>query len=144
MLAIKRFRFNEKLYAKQAFAIRNQVFVIEQHVDTELEYDEFEESSHHYLVLMDGQAIGTARWRETDKGIKLERFAILKEFRDKKTGTHLLEKVMKDVIPFQKPIFLHAQLRAISFYERYGFKCVGPMFVEADIEHFEMVFAVGG
>ena len=141
MLAIKRFRFNEKLYAKQAFAIRNQVFVIEQHVDPDLEYDEFEDPSQHYLVLMDGLAIGTARWRETDKGIKLERFAILKEFRDKKTGTQLLEEVMKDVIPLQKPIFLHAQLRAIPFYERYGFKCVGPMFIEADIEHFEMVFA---
>ncbi len=144
MLAIKRFRSDEKLYAKQAFAIRNQVFVIEQHVDPDLEYDEFEGPSQHYLVLMDGQAIGTARWRETNKGIKLERFAILKEFRDKKNGTHLLNEVMKDVIPYKKPIFLHAQLRAISFYERYGFKCVGPMFIEADIEHFEMVFAVGG
>ena len=143
MLAIKHFRSDEKLYAKQAFAIRNQVFVIEQHVDTELEYDEFEESSHHYLVLMDGQAIGTARWRETDKGIKLERFAILKELRDKGTGTHLLKEVMKDVTPFKKPIFLHAQLRAIPFYERYGFKCIGPMFIEADIQHFEMVFTVG-
>ncbi|MCK5839625.1 MAG: GNAT family N-acetyltransferase [Bacteroidales bacterium] len=132
------------MYDQKAFTIRNQVFVIEQHVDPDLEYDEFEGSSQHYLVIMDGQAIGTARWRETDKGIKLERFAILKEFRDKKTGFYLLNEVMKDVIPFQKPIFLHAQLRAISFYERYGFKCVGPMFVEADIEHFEMIFVVGG
>jgi len=144
MLEIKRFRFNEKLYAKQAFAIRNTVFVIEQHVDPELEYDEFEYPSQHYLVIMDGKAIGTARWRETDKGVKLERFAILKNFRDKKTGTQLLEEVMKDVIPFKKPIFLHAQLRAISFYERHGFKCVGPMFIEADIEHYKMVFTAGG
>ena len=65
---------------KTVFAIRQTVFVEEQEVDPALEYDEFESGSHHYLVLKDNQPAGTARWRKTNKGVKLERFAVLPEF----------------------------------------------------------------
>jgi predicted GNAT family N-acyltransferase len=125
---------------EQAFAIRGKVFVEEQKVPREEEYDEFEDSSRHYLGLINGTPAGAARWRITDKGVKLERFAVLPEFRSKAVGGEILKRVLKDVntdAPGRK-VYLHAQLPAIQFYERHGFKAVGGQFSECDIEHFKM------
>ena len=126
--------------AKQAFEIRQKVFVEEQNVDPVLEYDEYEQTALHYLMTVDNIPIATARWRETAKGIKLERFATLASHRNKGLGAIMLQRVMKDVISFGGKIYLHAQLNAIPFYERQGFVIKGEQFTEADIEHFVMEY----
>ena len=95
MLIIERFSFNNQHLYNISLAIRTEVFVIEQNVDPILEYDEFEESSQHYLIYFDEKPVGTARWRETTDGIKLERFAVLKDYRNKQIGDQLLKQVMK-------------------------------------------------
>ncbi|RLD39809.1 MAG: GNAT family N-acetyltransferase [Bacteroidetes bacterium] len=128
--------------AKQANQIRQEVFVEEQNVDPVLEYDEYESVATHYLLFVEGIAVATARWRETSKGIKLERFATLCSHRNKGLGAILLQDVMDDVLPIGKNIYLHAQLNAISFYERQGFAIIGEQFTEADIEHFEMKYSI--
>jgi len=124
--------------ADQANQIRQVVFVEEQNVDPKLEYDEFETDATHYLFFVEGQAVATARWRETSRGIKLERFASLKEYRNKGLGALMLEDILEDILPLGKEIYLHSQLKAIPFYERHGFITEGEMFTEADIEHFTM------
>jgi predicted GNAT family N-acyltransferase len=126
--------------AKQAFEIRQKVFVEEQNVDPVLEYDEYEQTALHYLLTADHTTVATARWRETDKGIKLERFATLTSHRNKGLGAIMLQRVMKDTIPLGKKLYLHAQLNAISFYKRHGFVIKGEQFTEADIEHFVMEY----
>jgi len=123
---------------EQANRIRRKVFVEEQHVDPALEYDEYEDCSVHYLLSVEGIPVTTARWRETDRGIKLERFATLASHRNMGLGAILLEDILNDLSTLRKPIYLHSQLKAIPFYERYGFVTVGNQFTEADIEHFEM------
>ncbi len=140
MFAIKRFSFTEKEFAESAFAIRRQVFVEEQGVDPALEYDH-EEEAHHYLLLLGDKPVATARWRETDKGIKLERFAVLPSFRNRGIGEIILKEVLKDVHQTEKVIYLHSQLKAVSFYERSGFKKSGEMFSEAGIDHFLMKYS---
>ena len=125
--------------AKQASQIRQEVFVEEQNVDPALEYDEHEKSALHYLLSVEGMPVATARWRETSKGIKLERFATLVPHRNKGLGAILLEDIMDDILPLGKKIYLHSQLKAIPFYERHGFKKIGEQFSEADIDHFEMI-----
>lgn len=125
------------------FEIRTKVFVEEQQVDRSEEFDGFESGSLHYLGSWDGKPAGTARWRFTEKGIKLERFAVLKEFRNKGVAAAVLQQVLADVIPFKKRIYLNAQVTAIGFYERFGFKKEGPMFVEANIDHFVMTYNPG-
>ena len=119
--------------------IRYEVFVEEQKVDESEEYDEFEETSHHFLALADGKAVGTARWRKTEKGYKLERFAVLKEFRGMKIGEEILRFVLEEVIPKAqselKPIYLHAQLQALPFYAKQDFEPYGLEFDEANIMH---------
>jgi len=139
MIEVKRFTIEDKNLAKQAFAIRRKVFVDEQGVDQNLEYDK-EDQSNHYLLLLSGKPIATARWRETEKGTKLERFAVLPEFRNRGFGEIILDAVLKDVKPLGKTIYLHSQVRAVSFYERNGFAKEGEMFVEAGIEHFYMKY----
>ncbi len=137
MAEVKRFNFNEKELAKQAFAIRRKVFVEEEGVDPDLEYDH-EEEAQHYLLLLGGKAIATARWRETEKGIKLERFAVLPEFRNRGLGGIILKEVINDVVPLGKAIYLHSQLRAVPFYERNGFVKEGEIFYEAGMGHYLM------
>jgi predicted GNAT family N-acyltransferase len=137
MYEVKRFSFADKDLANQAFAIRRKVFVEEEGVDPNLEYDH-EEEAHHYLLLLGGKALATARWRETEKGIKLERFAVLPGFRNRGLGGIILREVINDVVPLGKVIYLHSQLRAVPFYERNGFVKEGEIFYEAGMGHFLM------
>ena len=124
-----------------AFTIREKVFVEEQGVPTADEYDQYEKTAHHYLATCNGVPCGAARWRQTDRGIKLERFAVLPEYRNQEVGSHLLHKVLQDVKARhpEKEVYLHAQLPAVAFYARQGFETIGDLFFECDIEHFKMI-----
>ncbi|QHV93837.1 GNAT family N-acetyltransferase [Spirosoma endbachense] len=126
-----------------AFSIRRTVFVEEQKVRSEEEYDEFESTSTHFLARADGEPCGTARWRRTSNGVKLERFAVLQAFRGQGVGKALVRAVLDDVFSQQpepiERIYLHAQLTAMPLYADFGFVPVGPMFEEAGIQHYKMV-----
>jgi predicted GNAT family N-acyltransferase len=127
-----------------AFTIREKVFVQGQGVPADDEYDQHDRqaTTRHYLARVDGQPAGAARWRPTTNGVKLERFAVLDEFRNKGVGGALVQAVLADVraeAPDAAQVYLHAQLRAIPLYERTGFQKVGEMFEECDIQHYKMV-----
>ena len=123
---------------EQVFAIRKTVFVEEQNCPPELEW-EHEEESVHFLALMDNQPCGACRWRKTDHGYKLERFAVLKEFRGKRIGQALVAAVLSDLPKDAHYVYLNAQLTAMPLYARFGFVAEGPQFEEAGIQHFKMV-----
>jgi predicted GNAT family N-acyltransferase len=139
MIRIEKFRFEDKEKIKFSNKIRTKVFIEEQHVDPEIEY-EFEEEGNYYLLYYNEIPIATARWRKTDSGIKLERFAMFKEFRGKRIGSELLKEILKDVIPLGKKIYLHSQVIAINYYKRAGFVAEGDNFWEANIEHVMMKY----
>jgi predicted GNAT family N-acyltransferase len=128
---------------KNAFWIREKVFVHEQQVPAEEEYDKFEDSSRHFLAFAGEIPCGTARWRHTDKGIKLERFAVLAAYRSQKVGSALVQAVIndirKDISSRGKILYLHAQLTAMPLYSKFGFETVGDMFEECNIKHYKMV-----
>ncbi len=138
-------KITDKDSLSQAFKIRNLVFVLEQNVNESDEYDEFEEYSAHFLARLEGSPVGTARWRFTPKGVKLERFAVLKEARGKGVGQALVSAVLADIdsntASVGKTKYLHAQLTAIPLYEKFGFQKVGEMFEECAIQHFKMELA---
>lgn len=140
MYNVIRFRTSDKEKATIAFDIRQRVFVDEQKVSREEEYDSHEDESTHYLLLVAEQPAGTARWRFTEKGIKLERFAILPTFRNSGAGSFLVNQVLSDVIPLNKYTYLHAQVTAINLYKRAGFVQEGELFYEANIAHYKMVY----
>ncbi len=143
-VTVKKIDFQELL---DAYLIRERVFVEEQKVPKEFEIDEFENVCQHYLARDDdGKAIGTARWRKTDRGFKLERFAILKEWRGKGIGSLLVKKVLEDVqankLNDQELVYLHSQVDAIPLYAKFGFKQVGKQFEECGILHCEMTLTI--
>jgi predicted GNAT family N-acyltransferase len=123
---------------EKVFAIRREVFVGEQNCPPELEW-EFEDESNHFLATSDGEPAGACRWRKTDKGYKLERFAVLKKFRGKGVGQELVRAVLSDLPKDAAYVYMHAQLGAISLYEKFNFEKVGPEFEEAGIRHYKMV-----
>jgi len=123
---------------EKVFAIRREVFVGEQNCPPELEWEN-EDVSTHFLATVDGEPAGASRWRKTDKGYKLERFAVLKPYRGKGTGQALVKAVLSDLPADASYIYLHAQIDAVTLYERFGFKKIGDEFEEAGIRHYKMV-----
>ncbi len=123
---------------EEAFAIRKQVFCIEQNVPEEIEMDEFDDIATHILANIDGKAVGTARWRFTNEGAKMERFAVLKEYRGKGVGEALVKYSLAK-LKDNNFIYLNAQESVIKFYEKYGFEVIGNRFYEADIPHKKMI-----
>lgn len=123
---------------KSIFEVRREVFVREQQVSETEEYDEFETTSTHLAASIDGKVVGTCRFRNTDKGTKLERFAVLKEYRNMGIGGDLLGHCL-DIVQSERYVYLHAQVQVVDFYSKYGFVQEGQMFEEAGIKHYKMV-----
>lgn len=123
---------------EKVFAIRREVFVVEQNCPPELEW-EFEDESNHFLATVDGEPAGACRWRKTDKGYKLERFAVLSKFRGKGVGQELVRSVLADLPADADYVYMHAQIQAVPLYEKFNFEKVGPEFEEAGIRHYKMI-----
>ena len=138
MIEIKKFSFWNKDLMKISHFIRKNVFVIEQNCPAELEW-EYEEESIHFLVFDNKKAVATARHRKTEKGIKLERFAVLKKERGKGYGHRVLKAILRDLHNFDGVIYMHAQCGVVPFYEKLNFKKKGTKFEEAGILHYKMV-----
>jgi predicted GNAT family N-acyltransferase/DNA-binding MarR family transcriptional regulator len=124
---------------KMVLAIRKEVFVREQNVPPEFEARN-DEDAVHYLATVNDLPAGTARYRKTDSGIKLERFAVLKYYRGMQVGDTLVKTILND-LPAYLPVYLYAQVDIAGLYVRNGFRQVGDEFEEATIKHIKMVLA---
>jgi len=139
MITVKKITSAEQ--KAQAFEIRRRVFVIEQVVDPSEEYDDDDDKCTHFIAYVEGVPAGTARWRFKDKGIiKLERFAVEKDYRGKGVGAALVTNVLAD-LPLADKVMMHAQLHAVPFYAKLGFETYGPEFDECGIMHYAMKLA---
>jgi len=116
--------------------IRRRVFIEEQQVPEELEWDDDDKTCVHVLVTDNNIPIATGR-------IKMDghigRMAVLKDYRDKGVGS----TVLRALIDFSKTlnmksVYLHAQITAIPFYEKHGFKTNSDEFMDAGIPHKSM------
>lgn len=132
------FDFSDAALFDIAKNIRYTTFVLEQAVDPDLELDGLDPEAHHFLVKAGSNFLATARYRFTHEGIKIERFAVVKEFRSKHIGSFLLMQMLKELTRLNRPIYLHAQDTAVNFYLKHDFYIVGEAFVEADIIHYHM------
>ena len=139
MVEIKKFRFKDENLMKEAHRIRYVVFVIGQNCPEELEW-EFEEESTHFLLIENDIPLASARHRKTEKGYKLERFAVLSEARGKGYGMLILKAILEDIKESNELKYMHAQEQVIPFYEKVGFEKSGNIFEEAGIMHYKMEY----
>ena len=105
---------------KEAFSIRGKVFVEGMNIPVEIELDKYDKVAHQIIAYADEIPAGTARWRKTKEGMKLERFAVLPKFRLLGIGKALAEYILK-TLKNEKNIYLNSQHTAIGFYEKLGF-----------------------
>jgi len=130
---------NKKEYNK-IINIRETVFIKEQNVPKEIEMDEFDKEAEHFIAYLKDKPIGCARTRKINNYVKLERIAILKEYRGKGYGRDLTNFLINLCRKKGfKEVHLHSQINVSDFYEKLGFKKIGGIFLEADIEHIEMI-----
>ncbi len=121
-------------------AVRESVFMREQNVPAELEWDGLDESCRHVLAL-DGQgnAIGCGRMLPDGH---IGRLAVLKEWRGRKVGSTLLEALLDYARSQNYPqVEVSAQVQALPFYRRFDFEEEGEVFMEAGIPHRKMRLA---
>ena len=121
--------------------LRELVFIREQNVPAELEWDGKDEDCVHLLARdSKGRAIGTARM--TADG-HIGRMAVLRAWRNKGVGSKMLTALTTIARARQLPrVKLDAQLQAVEFYLRYDFETQGDEFMDANIPHKHMVRSI--
>ncbi|CAM8418387.1 MAG: hypothetical protein RLZZ482_595 [Pseudomonadota bacterium] len=119
--------------------IREKVFIQEQKVTPQLEWDGMDEKAIHFLVFNDKAAIGCARAIVIKDHMQLGRMAVLKEYRGQGIGSALLEKAMTIAKLNQlSAIYISAQCHAIDFYKKFGFEVKSDIYLDAEIPHRDM------
>lgn len=117
--------------------IRESVFIQEQGVTPEQEWDSDDASATHFLAYEGDFAIGTARLLADGC---IGRVSVLKDWRGLNVGEHLMRAVIKEAERLGlKQQVLTAQVQAAGFYERLGFTAVSDEFLEAGIPHIDML-----
>lgn len=137
---------------EEIFYLRTRVFVEEQGVSPDEEFDDYEATSTHWAASLEDQVIACARHRQTEKGYKIERMAVEQEFRGQGVGRQLLLQILETLLPeiaklqesagdgHTLDIYLHAQVQAMPFYLGLGFAQVGELFYEANIPHYRCIY----
>lgn len=120
--------------------IRQTVFVEEQQVPPELEWDDTDEIADHYLVVLpDNTPVGTGRLFSTlEETAHIGRMAILPPYRGKGIGETLLRHMMSEAAGQFSELQLSAQEHAIPFYQRSGFHVCSDVYDDAGIPHVDM------
>lgn len=131
---------DDEIELNQAFEVRTRVFIEEQGVSRDVEWDGLDTNAIQFIAKNHDMVIATARVRFLSNSCaKLERMAVLKSFRKQGIGKQLLNTIEKNLINKQIPkIILHAQWSAIPFYQACGYAEIGEPFFEAAIKHIEM------
>ncbi len=131
----------------QALAIREVVFIEEQHVPEGIERDAEDASAFHVLAFQGGHAVGTGRLvllpeppgDRTGLWAQVGRMAVLRAHRGSKIGSKLLGALEAEAVKRKvSGIILHAQVYALEFYKKHGYEPVGTVFQEAGMPHLEM------
>lgn len=113
--------------------VRRAVFVVEQQVPEELEWDDDDPQCVHVLAMANRDPVGTGRLSPAGK---LGRLAVLSGFRGRGLGMRIARMLLQEAWHRGLvSVYLHAQVPAMRFYEKLGFVAEGPVFDEAGIPH---------
>lgn len=122
--------------------LRIDIFVKEQGVPEENEFDEYDMQVPHLVIFLDDEAVATGRVIPYGENtVKIGRIAVKKD----KRGLHLGEKIVLELLRKSKEdgaktVCVGAQTHAVGFYEKCGFSLVGtPEYMEENIPHYDMI-----
>jgi len=120
--------------------VRREVFILEQQVPESEEWDDDDATSVHALVTLNREPVGTGRLSLAGK---IGRIAVVARMRGRGIGTTILRRLLEEAARrgIRRP-YLHAQLQAVPFYEKFGFTGEGEVFDEAGIPHLRMKHAL--
>ena len=124
-----------------AYKIRQLVFIEEQKVPSELEWDEMDKIATHFILYFNDIPIGTARTFVKDGIWYIGRMAVLKEYRNQGYGKLIMEYVL-NYLKNKNPnkIIIYAQTTVLGFYKKFGFSEYGNEFFDAGIKHKAMLY----
>lgn len=116
--------------------IRKQVFIIEQNIPEEEEWDDQDMISDHFVVYDQDQPIATARLLQNNS---VGRVAVLKAYRGQGIGRMIMLEIIRQAHQQDRTFLqLSSQVHAISFYEKLGFSIQGDAYDECGIPHIKM------
>ena len=124
-----------------SFKIRKKVFCEEQNISIDIEFDNLDHLCEHFLIYKENKSIATARVRKkSDLIFKIERVAVLLEYRKLKVGSLLINEIIKYYLKINKKnsIILHSQVVVEDFYKSLNFTSYGDRFLEDGILHIAM------
>ena len=125
---------------KRAFEVRTKVFIEEQGISKEEEWDGLDDTAIQFVAKDNDKIVATARVRfPAADYAKIERMAVLKPFRRKGVGKKLLNAIEENLASRHIPqAVLHSQWSVVKFYQSCGYEEIGQPFFEADIKHIKM------
>ena len=119
--------------------IREKVFIEEQEVTSQLEWDGMDKDAIHFLAFKDKKGVGCARAFVIQNRMQLGRMAVLREYRGEGIGSALIETAMTLAKLNQlSGIYISAQCHAIDFYKKFGFEVTSDIYLDAEIPHRDM------
>ena len=120
--------------------IRREIFIDEQLVPESDEWDDDDTVSVHALATLNREPVGTGR---LNPGGKIGRIAVKAGLRGRGIGTLILRQLLHEAYRrgIREP-YLHAQVQAVPFYEKLGFRIQGDVFDEAGVSHVRMTHAL--
>lgn len=121
------------------YKLRETIFVREQNYSFEVEFDNLDAISKHFLLFENDFPIGNARISTDNTKAFISRVCVLKNYRKNGAGRFLMEEVINYCKKqnFEK-IILVSQEHDIGFYSKLGFETFGEMYMDANIPHFKM------
>jgi|GEM_PF-1602388 len=124
---------------KDAFFVREKVFINECGVSRESEYDEYDRDSYQIVIYVDDMPVATGRMF-LDNGVDhIGRICVLKEFRGKGLAEIvvglLLKKAQEDDT---EKCYLTGRTYVLQLYRNFGFKETGEPFIHDDMEQYSM------
>jgi predicted GNAT family N-acyltransferase len=124
--------------------LRRVVFIEEQGVPEADEVDDLDGAAIHLLAVESGRPVGSARLLVQGDTGKIGRVCVLKDRRGAGLGAALIRAGVGEfrAMPGLERVKLGAQVPAIGFYQGLGFTAVGPVYLDAGIEHRDMVLAL--
>ncbi len=138
---LKKIWVNNTEDKNKCFAIREAVFVKEQGVPFEADFDGSDDNAQLLLITDNDVPAATGRCMPYEDGYTIGRVAVLKHLRGRGLGGEVVNSLCDYIFEELdvKRCYIHAQLQAKDFYLRLGFKPLGEVFSEAGIEHIAMV-----